>query len=175
MPTLLTCWNFRSGDSTQPCHRTFSSNVAPSATSPPREGIVRLPAEPPRLQAGQALRSRAVIGANNVMGLHSNTVFSISTATNTILKESWPSYPRAIALTPDSKRPSSSTRPQSLGSRGIDHYRDRRIPPGLRGGQDPGRHHNRAMTTGANQRVNSPARPCRGAKRLRCNVLSADR
>jgi DNA-binding beta-propeller fold protein YncE len=34
-------------------------------------------------------------------GHHSNTVFSVSTATNTILKEAWPSYPGAIAFTPD--------------------------------------------------------------------------
>jgi DNA-binding beta-propeller fold protein YncE len=36
-------------------------------------------------------------------GYHSNTVFSISTATNTILKEARPSYPRAIAVTPNNK------------------------------------------------------------------------
>jgi hypothetical protein len=34
-------------------------------------------------------------------GDHNNTVFSISTATDTILKDYWPFYPRAIAVTPD--------------------------------------------------------------------------
>jgi DNA-binding beta-propeller fold protein YncE len=34
-------------------------------------------------------------------GSHDNTVFSVSTATNTILKDYWPFYPRALALTPD--------------------------------------------------------------------------
>jgi hyaluronoglucosaminidase len=32
---------------------------------------------------------------------HANTLFSVSTATNTILKETWPSYPGPIAFTPD--------------------------------------------------------------------------
>jgi DNA-binding beta-propeller fold protein YncE len=34
-------------------------------------------------------------------GHHASTVFSVSTATNTILKEVRPSYPGAIAFTPD--------------------------------------------------------------------------
>ena len=36
-------------------------------------------------------------------GRHNNTVFALSTATAAIVKEYWPSYPRAVAVTPDSK------------------------------------------------------------------------
>ena len=36
-------------------------------------------------------------------GPHNNTVFALSTATAAIVKQYWPSYPRAVAVTPDSK------------------------------------------------------------------------
>jgi len=36
-------------------------------------------------------------------GRHNNTVFALSTAPTAIVKEYWPSYPRAVAVTPDSK------------------------------------------------------------------------
>ena len=36
-------------------------------------------------------------------GPHNNTVFALSTSTAAIVKQYWPSYPRAVAVTPDSK------------------------------------------------------------------------
>ncbi len=36
-------------------------------------------------------------------GPHNNTVFALSTATAAIVKQYWPTYPRAVAVTPDSK------------------------------------------------------------------------